>query len=869
MKRTLLSYLTALLLCLALLPAEARGAEPCPHDAWSWEADGETFTGTCEGCGLERTVTAEKRASGRTLSVLLTGDGEPEDAFVFSWQKYRDEDCTLPEGESASGRGFAAGEPGYYQCTVSLGGASAVLTFAMEESRAAAPRADVALTVTGVEEENALYDGQPHSGYTGVPAAEGYEGTFTPVYFDANGDPLDAPPVDAGTYTVGFQAEAGFTCDLRLDFEIFHAVCPDPLLSVDRETAANGDSVTVTVQNYRELTAGGYAVTLTCGNATEQEHRDGIWSFELSDPDTAYYVFDAKCVRSDGNPSYFPSSSHCAVLIPNETALTVAHDPTKVYGNTEILPAHNVIRVEAASDGAEIKGIDLADSTRRDPPLLIFQGGKALTAESVNASVDYGQIRVEGGTKLTVDYIGCGSSASQSGKITVTGPGSVLEIGDQASCNYLILQNGGEVISHKPFFLNNTHTLTLGPKTAFTITSEDEDESVLMLGGDNSKLSNRAAFDEAIRDLIAGGALSNQYPAGEYNGSYMLLDENDRPVRNLTLYGEGHPNRPTDTPDPPEPPDPPAPPEDPEDPEQPTRPVLPPSVPGNSSTSSNSSSSSRGWSGHSRLSGSFWITVKKVPGGKVEADRVRAYPGTLVTLTVHPEGGCALSSLKAVDSRKEDVELIRQGDAYTFRMPARDVTVTPAFEASCDGGAGCPSRAFSDLDPSAWYHEATDYVLRKGVMGGYGGGLFGPNDPLTRGHLVQALYNLAGRPAVTGGTGFSDVPEGLWCADAAAWAAKQGIASGYAGGRFLPGGSLSREQRAVMLWRWAGSPAPGSSALPFSDGDAAGDYAREALAWAAERGILSGKGGGILDPKGPATRAQAARMLKSFAEAVL
>ena len=72
-----------------------------------------------------------------------------------------------------------------------------------------------------------------------------------------------------------------------------------------------------------------------------------------------------------------------------------------------------------------------------------------------------------------------------------------------------------------------------------------------------------------------------------------------------------------------------------------------------------------------------------------------------------------------------------------------------------------------------------------------------------------------------------------------------------------------------MLWRWAGSPAPGSSALPFADGDAAGDYAREALAWAAERGILSGKGGGILDPKGPATRAQAARMLKSFAEAVL
>ena len=83
---------------------------------------------------------------------------------------------------------------------------------------------------------------------------------------------------------------------------------------------------------------------------------------------------------------------------------------------------------------------------------------------------------------------------------------------------------------------------------------------------------------------------------------------------------------------------------------------------------------------------------------------------------------------------------------------------------------------------------------------------------------------------------------------------------------FGPNDSITREQLAVMLWRYAGSPAAADQELPFTDADTAGGYALEALRWAVENGVVSGKGGGILAPQGLATRAQAAQMLKNYLE---
>ena len=180
----------------------------------------------------------------------------------------------------------------------------------------------------------------------------------------------------------------------------------------------------------------------------------------------------------------------------------------------------------------------------------------------------------------------------------------------------------------------------------------------------------------------------------------------------------------------------------------------------------------------------------------------------------------------------------------------------------CDGGADCPSRGFTDLDiVGTWYHEAVDYVLRNGLMTGYSNGAFGPDDHLSRAQLAQILYNRAGKPAVTGGSGFIDVPDGKWYAPAVAWAAANGIVSGYGSGLFGPDDNITREQLAVMLWRYAGSPAATDKELRFADADRANGYALEALRWAVENGILNGYGDGRLDPKGLATRAQAAQML--------
>ena len=137
---------------------------------------------------------------------------------------------------------------------------------------------------------------------------------------------------------------------------------------------------------------------------------------------------------------------------------------------------------------------------------------------------------------------------------------------------------------------------------------------------------------------------------------------------------------------------------------------------------------------------------------------------------------------------------------------------------------------------------------------------------MSRGMLATVLYNLEGSPAQAQGSGFGDVSSDAWYADGVAWAAENGIAGGYGDDRFAPEESITREDFVVMLWKYAGSPKAGDQGLPFTDADQASDYAQEALRWAVEKGILSGHSDGQLAPRGTATRAQAAQILKRFME---
>ena len=128
----------------------------------------------------------------------------------------------------------------------------------------------------------------------------------------------------------------------------------------------------------------------------------------------------------------------------------------------------------------------------------------------------------------------------------------------------------------------------------------------------------------------------------------------------------------------------------------------------------------------------------------------------------------------------------------------------------------------------------------------------------------MVLHNLENNPAQPLAGMFSDVVSDAWYSEAVAWAAARGIVSGYGNGLFGPGDNITREQLAVMLWRYAGSPAATDKELHFTDADKASGYALEALRWAVENGILNGYGDGRLGPQGLATRAQVAQMLMNF-----
>jgi len=174
--------------------------------------------------------------------------------------------------------------------------------------------------------------------------------------------------------------------------------------------------------------------------------------------------------------------------------------------------------------------------------------------------------------------------------------------------------------------------------------------------------------------------------------------------------------------------------------------------------------------------------------------------------------------------------------------------------------------AFTDVNKDAWYSEAVDYVLSEGLMDGYGNGTFGPDEKLSRAQFCQILYNREGRPTVTGTYVFSDVAQGEWYTDAVLWANTNGTVTGYGGDKFGPNDFITREQLAVMLWRYVGSPNAEGGALSFSDADKISSYALEAIKWANANGIINGYSNSTFNPKGTATRAQAAQMLKNFFE---
>lgn len=184
----------------------------------------------------------------------------------------------------------------------------------------------------------------------------------------------------------------------------------------------------------------------------------------------------------------------------------------------------------------------------------------------------------------------------------------------------------------------------------------------------------------------------------------------------------------------------------------------------------------------------------------------------------------------------------------------------------------CPSKAFSDLDAKAWYHEGVDYALTNGLMNGVGGGKFEPDGQLTRAQLVTVLYRAAGEPDTGKQVNpFTDVADDAWYTKAVIWAANNGIVNGVAKNIFAPDASITREQIATMLYRYAGAEAAKEDKLSaFPDAAKVSDWAKEALNWAVASGLINGvadaNGTANLEPQATATRAQIAMILMRWLE---
>ena len=180
---------------------------------------------------------------------------------------------------------------------------------------------------------------------------------------------------------------------------------------------------------------------------------------------------------------------------------------------------------------------------------------------------------------------------------------------------------------------------------------------------------------------------------------------------------------------------------------------------------------------------------------------------------------------------------------------------------------------FTDVPEGAWYEDAAAYVYKHGLMAGTSATTFAPDVTTSRAMIATILWRMAGSPVVNYAMNYTDVAQGQWCSEAIRWATSEGVVTGYGNGLFGTNDPITREQLATMLWRYAQtegydvSIGEDTNILSYTDVADLSEYAIPAMQWAVGAGIINGTGdGSTLSPQGQATRAQAAVMLMRFCE---
>ena len=277
--------------------------------------------------------------------------------------------------------------------------------------------------------------------------------------------------------------------------------------------------------------------------------------------------------------------------------------------------------------------------------------------------------------------------------------------------------------------------------------------------------------------------------------------------------------------------------------------------------------------------GSQWVVVTQMPEGGVDVvvpyDTINKEATSNDTFTVAHmlttgENAGRVDIIE--DVRKESDGLHFHVDSlspFAISWTKYEAPVTPG------GGGGTPSEPeeptwpFTDVTGGEdWFYDAVAYVYENGIMAGTDETIFEPYMELDRTQAAQLFYNLEGKPAVTGDSTFSDVTSGHWAVDAITWAAQNDIVAGIGGGLYDPDSNVTREQFAVMLYKYArfkGYDLTATGDLTqFPDMDAISGWAETALSWANGNGLINGRENGTIDPKGSTIRAQAASILAHF-----
>ena len=269
---------------------------------------------------------------------------------------------------------------------------------------------------------------------------------------------------------------------------------------------------------------------------------------------------------------------------------------------------------------------------------------------------------------------------------------------------------------------------------------------------------------------------------------------------------------------------------------------------------------------------SYKTAVVESDGGSITATPASAAKGLTITVKVKPDEGFALDTLTVTDASGNELSLYKRSDTeYSFTMPGSAVSIEASFEA-IEEPVEESEPLFADVRETDWHYDAVQYVCENGLMNGVSDEYFDPDATLTRSMMVTLLWRLAGEPVVNYLMPFDDVDQGSWYGEAVRWAAAEGIVSGVSGDSYAPDDAITREQLAVILYRFAQymgydvSVGEDTNILSYEDFAEISEYAIPAIQWACGSGLMRGVTDSELSPHGTATRAQIATMMMRFIE---